>query len=161
MSTEPRTPAEYLAALPDDRREMIEAIRDVVNANLPDGVEEGMQYRMIGWFVPHAVYPDGYHCDRSQPVPFASVANQKNKVSLYLFCMYVHDGQGPGPAEAFAERYRAWLGRKPDMGKSCVRFKKLSDIPLELIGEVVRARTTEGFLATYAAQIPASARKRR
>lgn len=157
MSTAPSTPDAYLAALPDDRREMVEAIRQVINDNLPSGVEEGIQYKMIGWFVPHTVHPDGYHCDPKQPVPYASVANQKNSVSLYLFCMYV----GTGRAEAFAERYRAWLGKKPDMGKSCVRFKKLADIPLELIAETIRSTPTGAFLAQYQATVPPSAKKTR
>jgi uncharacterized protein YdhG (YjbR/CyaY superfamily) len=156
MSASPSTPAEYLAALPDDRREMVEAIRQVINDNLPEGIEEGIQYKMIGWYAPHSVYPDGYHCDPKQPVPYASVANQKGKVSLYLFCMYV----GTGRAEAFAEKYRAWLGKKPDMGKSCIRFKKMADIPLELIAEAIRGMPTDDFLAQYTASIPPSAKKK-
>ena len=157
MSTPPSTPDAYLAALPDDRREMVEAIRQVINDNLPADIEEGIQYKMIGWYLPHHAYPDGYHCDPKQPVPYASVANQKNKVSLYLFCMYV----GTGMAEEFAEKYRAWLGKKPDMGKSCIRFKKLSDIPLELIAETIQKMPTDHFVAQYEGSIPPSGRKKR
>lgn len=161
MSTVPSTPAEYLAALPEDRREMVEAIRQVINDNLPEGIEEGIQYKMIGWFAPHSIYPDGYHCDPKQPVPYVSVANQKNKVSLYLFCLYVDSGTGSEKVAAFTERYRAWLGKKPDMGKSCIRFKKMSDIPLDLIAEAIRDMPTDTFLAQYTASIPPSARKKR
>ncbi len=156
MPTPPTSPDAYLDALPDDRRALVQAIRDVVNANLPPGVEEGIQYGMIGWFVPHSVYPDGYHCDREQPVPYASVANQKNKVSLYLFCAYVQSEI----AADFEREYRAWLGKKPDMGKSCIRFKRLDEVPLDLIGRTVRKMTTEDFLARYTASIPASAKRR-
>ena len=157
MPDSPSSPEAYLANLPDDRRAMVQAIREVINANLPEGVEEGIQYGMIGWFVPHAVYPDGYHCDPKQPVPYASVANQKNKVSLYLFCAYVQSEV----AQSFEEEYRAWLGKKPDMGKSCIRFSKLEQIPLQLIGQTIRQMTTEDFLARYTASIPPSGKKKR
>lgn len=153
----PASPEAYLAALPEDRREMVQAIRDVLNANLPEGVAEGIQYGMIGWFVPHSVYPDGYHCDPSQPVPYASVANQKNAVSLYLFCMYTDSDI----AADFQRKYQAWLGKKPNMGKSCVRFRRMTDIPFDLIAEAVRRMPLDHFLETYTAQIPPSAKKGR
>jgi hypothetical protein len=145
----------YLHDLPADRRAVIDPLLTTIRANLPTGVVEGMQYGMIGWFVPHSVFPAGYHCDPKQPVPYVHLANQKGAVSLYLFCMYVDE---PLP-DWFRDRYQQIIGKKPDMGKSCVRFKRPSDVPLELIGETLRRAPLETFLEHYQAQIPASARK--
>lgn len=150
------TPDAYLAELPEGRREMVQAIRDVINANKPAEVVEIMQYGMLGWAVPHHIYPEGYHCSPDQPVPYVSVANQKATVSLYLFCLYV-DEELP---EWFAQEVKA-SGRKLNMGKSCVRFKKMADIPLDTIAQTLQKMTLERFLARYTAGIPASARKKR
>lgn len=144
------SPDAYLATLPDDRRAIVAAIREVVNTNLPAGVEEGIQHGMIGWYIPRSVYPDGYHADPRQPVPYVGLANQKSTVSLYLFCAYV----SPDAAQAFEAQYRAWLGKKPDMGKSCVRFSRWEQVPLELIGRTIRETPTDRFLAHYVASIP-------
>ncbi len=152
----PASPEAYLAALPPERAEMVAAIRAVINANKPAEIVEGIQYGMIGWGVPHSVHPAGYHCSPDQPVPYASVANQKAKVSLYLFCMYVDDAL---PAWFAAEA--AARGHRLDMGKSCVRFKRMDDIPLELIGEAIRRMPLDAFLARYTASIPAKSRPRR
>ncbi len=156
-SPPPASPEAYLAGLPDDRRALVQHLRDVVNANLPEGIEEGMQYGMIGWFVPHALYPEGYHCDPAQPVPYVSLANQKGAVSLYLFCMYTDSEL----SAEFARRYRDFLGKKPNMGKSCVRFKRLEDVPDDLLAETLQRMPLQHFLDTYTAQIPPSARKTR
>lgn len=155
MQSQAATPEHYLAELPDDRRAMVQALREVINANLPAGVEEGMQYGMLGWQVSLSTYPAGYHCNPRQGVPYASVASQKNKVSLYLFCVYV-DAE---LSAWFEESYRQ-TGRKPDMGKGCIRFKRLDDIPLELIAETLRRMPLQDFLARYESQVPASARKK-
>ncbi len=156
MQSKAATPQDYIDSLPEDRRAMVSAIRDTINDNLPDGFEAGMQYGMLGWFVPHSVYPDGYHCDAKQPVPYIGLANQKNKVSLYLFCVYVDSDL----AQWFEQSLRDFLGKKPDMGKSCVRFKRLEDVPLDLIAETVRKMPLDAFMERYQAQIPASARKK-
>lgn len=153
MST---TVEEYLAALPADRRAALETVRAAINAGKPAGVEEGVQYGMIGWFVPHAVYPHGYHCDPKQPLPFASLASQKGHMAAYLFWAYV-DGETAGWIQDEAKR----RGVKLDMGKSCVRFKKLEDLPLDLIGEALTRTTTDDFVARYEAALPASVKKKR
>jgi hypothetical protein len=123
----------YLAALPEDRRAAIEAVRKLILDNLDEGYEEGIQYGMIGYYVPHRLYPAGYHCDPKQPLPFASLASQKNHMALYLMCIYGHE-----TLRSWFEK--AWVnaGKKLDMGKSCVRFKKLDDLALEVIGEAIR-----------------------
>lgn len=147
---------EYLEAMPDDRRALVEEIRTTVNAWRPPQLVETVHYGMLGWAVPHALYPAGYHCNPAQGVPYASLASQKQKVSLYLFCAYVD----LGVAEAFEARYGAWLGRKPDMGASCVRFRRAAEVPHALIAEVLRELTLERFLERYVAGIPASSRPR-
>lgn len=148
------TVPDYLAALPPDRREALEAVRAVVNANLPPGVEEGIQYGMIGWYVPHSRYPHGYHCDPEQPVPFASLASQKAHMAAYLFFAYVDAERAAWLREEAAKR-----GCRLDMGKACVRFKKLGDLPLDLLGEAV-ARSGD-FLERYEAGLPESVKKKR
>jgi hypothetical protein len=133
MQSKAATVEHYLAELPEDRRKAIEAVRQVVLKNLDKDFEEGIQYGMIGYYVPHRVYPAGYHCDPKQPLPFAGLASQKNYMSLYLMCAY-----GDTPlAQWFRE---AWVktGKKLDMGKSCVRFTKVEDLALDVIGEAIK-----------------------
>ena len=114
-------------------RAAIEAVRKVILKNLDKSYAEGMQYGMIGYFVPHSVFPAGYHCDPRQPLPFAGLASQKNYMSLYLMGAY-----GPGEEARWIEQQFAKAGKKLDMGKCCIRFKKLEDLPLDVIGEAVR-----------------------
>ena len=128
MQSKAKTVEEYLAALPEDRREAVQAVRKVILKNLGKGYEEGMQYGMIGYYVPHSVYPDGYHCDPKQPLPFAGLASQKNHMAIYLMCIYGIEEQERWFREAWAR-----TGKKLDMGKSCVRFKKLEDLPLDCL----------------------------
>ncbi len=123
----------YLAELPEDRRRVIEAVRKVILENLDEGYEEGIQYGMIGYYVPHRVYPAGYHCDPRQPLPFAALASQKGYMSVYLMCIYGHESLRSWFEEAWVK-----AGKKLDMGKSCVRFKKLEDLALDVIGEAIR-----------------------
>src|SRR5438046_900300 len=123
----------YLAALPQDRRSAIEAVREVILENLDKDYEEGMQYGMIGYYVPHRVFPAGYHCDPKQPLPFAALASQKGYMALYLMAVY-----GDADHQAWFRDAWAKTGKKLDMGKACVRFKKLADLPLSVIGEVIR-----------------------
>jgi len=146
---------EYLDSLPEDRRKAISKVRAAVNRRLPKGYKEGVQYGMIGWFVPHALYPAGYHCDPKQPVPFASLASQKNHMSLYLMCTY-----GDAAHKAWFEKEWKKTGKKLDMGKSCVRFKKVEDLPLDLIEEAVARVPVEAFLTTYEAAVPGSKRRK-
>ncbi len=125
MQSKAKTVKQYLADLPDDRREAIQAVRTVILKNMPKGYEKGMQYGAIAYFVPHSVYPPGYHCHPTKPLPFAGLASQKNYMSLSLMCVY-------GDEEHEAWLRSAWTktGKKLDMGKSCVRFRKIDDVPL-------------------------------
>ncbi|NUQ34913.1 MAG: DUF1801 domain-containing protein [Planctomycetaceae bacterium] len=140
------TVREYLDGLPDDRRKALEAVRKVIRKNIDKRCKEGMQYGMIGYFVPHKVYPPGYHADPKQPLPFAGLASQKNHMSLYLLCVY-------GDKEAERWLRAAWkkTGKKLDMGKSCIRFKRAEDLPLELVGEVFARASVAKLIKTYEA----------
>ena len=133
MQSKVTTVEQYLAELPEDRRKALEAVRQVILKNLDNDYEEGMQYGMIGYYVPHRVYPAGYHCDPKQPLSFAGLASQKNYMSLYLMCVYGDANHSKWFQEAWAK-----TGKKLDMGKSCVRFKKLEDLPLDVIGEAIK-----------------------
>ncbi len=133
MQSKVTTVEQYLAELPEDRRAVIEAVRQVILKNLDKDYEEGIQYGMIGYYVPHRVYPRGYHCDPKQPLPFAGLASQKNYMSLYLMCVYGESDHSKWFRESWAR-----TGKKLDMGKSCVRFKKLDDLALEVIGEAIK-----------------------
>jgi len=146
MSDSPNTVNAYLAQLTEDRREVLQAVRAVILENLPKGYEEGIQYGMIGYYVPHNVYPRGYHCDPRQPLPFASLASQKNHMALYLMGIYGN----PEQEDWFR---KAWIksGKKLDMGKSCVRFKKLEDVPLQVIGQAVKRVPVAKLIAHYEA----------
>ncbi len=143
MQSRATTVREYLAELPADRRAALETVRKVLRKNLDPLFEEGMQYGMIGYYVPHRVYPPGYHCDPRQPLPFAGLASQKNHMSVYLGCIY-----GPEREKAFREAW-AKTGRKLDMGKACVRFRKIENLALDVIGEFVRNVSVRGFIKEY------------
>ncbi len=146
MQSKAKTVHEYLAELPADRRQAIEAVRKVVKANLDPALEEGMQYGMIGWYVPHKVFPPGYHCDPKQPLPYACLASQKNHLSLYLMSVYA-DGTKD---ETWFRKAWAKTGKKLDMGKCCVRFKRAEDLALDVIGEAFRRAPVKDHLANYA-----------
>jgi hypothetical protein len=133
MQDKATTVEQYLSGLAEDRREALEAVRQVVLKNLDKDYEEGIQYGMIGYYVPHRVYPAGYHCDPKQPLPFAGLASQKNHMSLYLMCIYGDSEQSQWFREAWAKS-----GKKLDMGKSCVRFKRLDDLALDVIAEAIK-----------------------
>lgn len=144
MQSKATTVAQYLAELPPDRRASIEAVRAVIRKNLDKDYEEGMQYGMIGYYVPHSVYPPGYHCDPRQPLPFAGLASQKNHLSVYLMTLY-----GEGPEARWFHDAWATTGKKLDMGKCCIRFKKSEDLALEIIGEVVRRMPAKSLINYY------------
>ncbi len=149
MQSKATTVAQYLAELPEDRREAIAEIRKVILASLPEGVAEGMTYGMIGYFVPHSIYPKGYHCDPRQPLPFASLASQKNHISLYLMNLYT------GGDEKWLRAEWAKTGKRLDMGKCCVRFKRVEDVPLEVIGKAIARRTVEEHIKKYESALAA------
>jgi hypothetical protein len=127
--------------LPEDRRKALEAVRQVILKNLDKDYEEGIQYGMIGYYVPHRVYAPGYHCDPKQPLPFAGLASQKNYMSLYLMCVYGDSNHATWFRQAWAK-----TGKKLDMGKSCVRFKKLQDLPLDVIGEAIKRVPAQKYI---------------
>jgi hypothetical protein len=145
MQSKAATVEEYLASLPPDRREALSAIRKVILANLGEGYEEGMGYGMMGYYVPHSVYPPGYHCDPSKPLPFAGMASQKQYISVYLMSVY---GDGT-PEEKWFRQAWAKTGKKLNMGKCCVRFKRLEDAALEVIGEAIRRVPVKDFIKHY------------
>ncbi len=159
MQSKATTIEEYLAELPEDRREAIKAVRAVILKNLPKGYEEIVQSGAIGYVVPHSVYPPGYHCDPSQPLPFVGLASQKNYMAIYLMCIYAD----PQHEARFREEW-VKTGKRLDMGKSCVRFKKLEDVPLKVIGQAIKRVPVKKLITFYestrnAASKP-SARKR-
>ena len=149
----PTTVAKYLAAQPKDRREALQAVRTVILDNLDDGYEEGLQYGVPSYYVPHSVYPPGYHCDRTQPLPYVGIASQKNYMALYLFCVYTSEDEQRWFREAWAKS-----GKKLDMGKSCVRFKKLDDIPLDVIGKLIKRTPAKKFITQYEAALGGTGR---
>lgn len=148
MRSTAATVEEYLQSLPPDRRETVEAVRRTILANLDSGYEESMQSGMIGYCVPHRVYPPGYHCNPRDPLPFAGIASQKQAISLYLMGVYM----SPGTQRAFRE---AWLkaGKKLDMGACCVRFKRLDDVPLNVVAQTIRAMPAKAYIALYEATL--------
>lgn len=148
MAAKPTSVSEYLESLPEDRRSALQRVMTVIRENLPEGYEEGMQYGMVGYYVPHSLYPAGYHTNPKEPVPFLSLASQKNHMALYMMCVYAGQNE-----EAFREAWKA-SGKKLDMGKSCVRFKKVDDLALDVIGEWIRGVPVAQFVADYEAMKP-------
>lgn len=141
--------AEFLANLPDDRREAVAALRQAVRERLPAGFEETVAKGMLHWVVPHSMYPAGYHCNPADPLPFLSVANQKNAICLYHMGIYAD-------AELhawFTSEYARHCTTRLDMGKSCVRFKKPEQIPFALVGELASKITPADWIARYEALI--------
>ena len=135
------TPDEYIASLPEDRRQAVAGVRRVIREHLPAGFSEGMAYGMIGWWVPLETYPDTYN---GQPLGLAALANQKNHIALYLNNVY-----GDPALETWFRGRWAQTGKKLDMGKSCVRFRSLDDVPLDVIGETIGKTDLASFLARY------------
>lgn len=135
---------EYIENLPADRRAAIESIRQVILANLDGDIEEGMQYGMIGYYVPHRIYPPGYHCNPKEPLPYAALASQKNHIAIYMMTIYSE----PEHLKWFESAWKA-TGKKLNMGKSCIRFKKLEDVALEVIGEAFKRIPASTYIATY------------
>ena len=143
VSSDAKTPDEYIASLPADRRQAITAMRDVIRRNLPDGFEEGMEFGMIAWYVPLERLPDTYN---GHPLGLAALASQKQHVALYLNTVY----GDPQLAEWFRDRY-AKSGKRLDMGKSCLRFRSLEDVPLDVIGETIAKVPLDRYVEHYRA----------
>jgi Domain of unknown function (DU1801) len=154
MKSEVKSVDEYLKSLPPDRRAAISAVREVILANLPKGYEECLHYGMIGYVVPHSLYPAGYHCNPKLPLGFACLGSQKNHMSLHLMSVY-------GDPAAMAWFQKAWKvsGKKLDMGKACVRFKKLEDVPLDVIGQAFARTPVKNYIAAVEKAIGARGKK--
>ncbi|MDZ4685859.1 MAG: DUF1801 domain-containing protein [Planctomycetaceae bacterium] len=144
MPNQPATVEDYLSALPTDRRDALNAVRRVILANIDDDCEEGLQYGMIGYYIPHWVYPAGYHCDPTQPLTYAALGARKNYLTLSLMPVYGH-----GELAAWFRDAWAKAGKKLNMGAACIQFKKLDDLPLEVIAEAIRRVPPRKFLAYY------------
>jgi hypothetical protein len=144
MQSKAKSVSQYLAELPADRRKAIEQVRVVIRKHLPKGYEEIMQYGMIGYAVPLSIYPPGYHCAKDTPLPFISLASQKNFMALYLFCLYMNKKDQAW----FKKEYKA-SGKKLDMGKSCIRFKKPEDLALDVIGKAIARMPVKKHIEIY------------
>jgi uncharacterized protein YdhG (YjbR/CyaY superfamily) len=145
MQSKATTVDAYIAELPEGRQQAINALRKVIKKNIPKGFAEGIGYGMIGWSVPHKLYPDGYHCDPKQELPFFSIASQKNSINIYHMGVYAD----PKLLKWFVDAHAKASTKKLDMGKSCVRYKKQEDIPLDLIGELVGKITVNDWIKLY------------
>lgn len=144
MQSKAPSVSEYLKTLPDERAEIIAALRKEIKANLPKGFEETMQYGMISYVVPHTIYPAGYHCNPQDALPFMSIASQKNHIAVYHMAIYqglLHDW--------FVKEWRKYSDKKLDMGKSCIRFKKPEDVPVTLFGALASKVKPKEWVAIY------------
>ena len=145
MISKAATPEQYLKDLPADRKEPVMKLRETVLKNLPKGFKEVMGYGMLGYVVPHELYPQGYHCDPKQPLPFANIASQKNFIAFYHMGLYMN----PKLLKWFTEEYPKQSTAKLDMGKSCIRFKKAEHIPYKLIGDLIKKISVDDWIKIY------------
>jgi uncharacterized protein YdhG (YjbR/CyaY superfamily) len=145
MTSDAMTVKQYIDELPDERRAAFVKLRKVIRKNLPKGFKEQMSYGNVGYVVPHSVYPAGYHCDPKLPLPFVGLANQKNSINFYHMGIY----SDKKLLAWFQKEYAKATPRKLDMGKSCVRFKKMDDIPYELIGELMGKMSAKDWIRVY------------
>lgn len=145
MQSSAKTIGKYLEELPDERKEAFAKLRNTLLQNLPEGFDEIMYYGMIGYVIPHAAYPPGYHCDPKLPLGFVSIASQKNFIALYHMGIYAD----PKLLDWFVSEYPKHAKTKLDMGKSCIRFKKMDDIPFGLIAELAQKMTPQDWISRY------------
>lgn len=145
MNVKSNTPDEYISQLPEDRQKVMNRLRQTILENLPKGFEETMSYGMIGYVVPHTIYTDGYHCDPKLPLPFMSIASQKNFIALYHMGIYADTEL----YNWFVGEYSKAISTKIDMGKSCIRFKKLEAIPFDLIAKLCTKITVKQWINLY------------
>lgn len=149
MQSNAATPEEYISSLPAERQPVMHALRAVVLKNIPEGFREGMVYGMLGYVVPHIIYPAGYHCDPKQALPFMNIASQKNYISVYHMGLYADEDL----LKWFTTEYAKVGKRKLDMGKACIRFKKPEDVPVELIGKLAGKMTVQDWIALYESKV--------
>jgi uncharacterized protein YdhG (YjbR/CyaY superfamily) len=145
MTSKATTPDQYIAELPDDRREAVTRLRQIIKNNLPEDFVETMNYGMLGYVVPHSIYAKGYHCDPKMPLPFMNVASQKNFIAFYYMGWDVQEGLLEWFKEAYAQQFTVKL----DIGKACSRYKKTEHIPYDLIGELVRKVSVAEWINFY------------
>ena len=139
----------YINAIPEERKPYFLKLRETILQNIPKGFEEQLSYGMIGYIVPFSIYPKGYHCNTKLPLPFVNIANQKNFISLYHMGIYVK----PDLYDWFVAEYPKHSKQKLDMGKSCIRFKKMDQIPYDLIAELIQKITPDNWIEYYEANI--------
>jgi hypothetical protein len=154
MKSKATTVTAYLASLPADRRAGIEAVRTVIRRNLDKHYEESMLYGMIGYAVPHRVWPLGYHCDPSKPLMMAALSSQKNKLTVYLMSVYSDTKE-----RAWFQKAWAKTGKKLDMGGCCVRFTKVEDAALDVIGEAIRRTPAKAYVERYVQTLASTGRR--
>jgi uncharacterized protein YdhG (YjbR/CyaY superfamily) len=145
MQSSAKTIQEYLSSLPEERKLSFFKLRETILTNIPEGFTEELSYGMLGYLVPHSIYPDGYHCNPKLPLPFINIASQKNFVALYHMGIYAK----PELLEWFVSEYPKYSKQKLDMGKSCIRFKKMDGIPFELIAQLVQKMSVEDWINCY------------
>ncbi len=145
MQSKETTPEAYFNSLPEERKTIMSNLRKIIKKNLPKGFEEAMGYGMLGYSVPHKLYPKGYHCDPKQPLPFLGIASQKNHIAVYHMGLYASEKL----TNWFTNEWKKHSLKKLDMGKSCIRFKKAEDVPLELIGELATKMTPKEWIDCY------------
>jgi hypothetical protein len=149
MRIEASTPEAYLESVPEERKAVVRRLHDLIMENLPQGFEAGVGYGMLGYVVPHSLYPAGYHCDPKQPLPFMGLASQKNSISFYHMGLYADQDL----LDWFVGEYPKYCKTKLDMGKSCIRFKKEENIPFPLLAELVRKMKPEDWIRLYEANL--------
>ena len=145
MQSKATTPEQYISEIPEERHQAFNKLRNVIKKNLPKGFKEAMGYGMMGYCVPHSLYPAGYHCNPKDPLPFMGLASQKNSINLYHMGIYAD----PKLLKWFQDAHAKASPKKLDMGKSCIRYKKPDDIPFELIGELASKMTPHEWIALY------------
>jgi uncharacterized protein YdhG (YjbR/CyaY superfamily) len=149
VNSQATCPDSYISQLPEDRKVPIEQLRKTILDNLPQGFSEEISYGMVGYIVPHSIFPRGYHCDPKLPLPFMSFASQKNFIALYHMGLYAKKEV----LDWFVAEYPKHCKTKLDMGKSCIRFKKPDQIPFDLIAELCRKMTVEEWVTIYTNEI--------
>lgn len=150
MKDEAGSPEEYIEKLHNERKDPMARLRSTILDNLPEGYTETMAYGMIGYVVPHSLYPKGYHADPQQPLPFISLASQKNHIALYHMGLY----SNPELMKWFADEYPNHSPTRLDMGKSCIRFRKTDDIPFQLVAELCRKMSVQDWIQLYESLLP-------
>ena len=156
MQSKATTVDQYIAELPEERQKAITALRKAIKKNLPKGFKEDMGYGMMGWSVPHSIYPAGYHCNPKDPLPFMGLASQKNFIAVYHMGVYAN----PKLLKWFQDAHAKASPKKLDMGKSCIRYKKPDDIPYDLIGELASKITVDDWIKMYETVLKDSRKKK-